>query len=734
MSTTNQRFTWGNDRIALDIVYGDDIPPYLESIRPADASAEPTTFTQPQSIVQISANGAMQGNFGSRYSEMIVGNDLRYVSHDETVGGGKRTLSITLRSERYGLRAVATFVAYDGVAAVTGSVDIVNEGNRPLRLTSVSSMSTYVRLDGDDGRWDVVTGISDWTSENRWRREHLRDYDLVSVLDIHRRNKARAEAAARAAAASGEKVDSRSSSVTSFGNTLTRSSVSSRSTAHDLPQAALVDPVSGRAMIWQVESNGPWLWQLGERMDGFYLVLSGPTDVEHHWHVDLPAGGSFTTVTGTVAVSERELDGAVAELTAYRRHTVRRHVDHEDLPVVFNDYMNTFMGNPTTAKELPLIEEAAKAGVEYYCIDCGWYDEHGDWWPSVGEWKESRTRFPGGLAEVIDHIRANGMKPGIWLEPEVIGVGSPYVSQLPEEAFLHAGGYRLETHLRYLLDLRHPAVRRHLDETVDHLVDDLGVRYFKLDYNVNTGAGTDVDAPSRGEGQLEIDRAYLAWLDGVEDRHPEVTIETCSSGAMRADWETLKRAQLQSTSDQQDYRLYANISASSPMSMLPEQCGNWAYPNADMTIDEIRYTMINGMVGRPYVSGYLTRMSEEQRAEISSALAVYKSIRADVSHSVPFWPTGLPGWRDDAVTVGLRASATRGYLAVWLRPDGGADREVDAVAAPISLGLTGGDADFVSARVLYGGGGEVRWDRTSHTLTVPGAAAPVAYLLELTYE
>ncbi|PJM74592.1 alpha-galactosidase [Bifidobacterium simiarum] len=729
MTATNQRFTWGNDHIALDIVYGDDIPPYIESIRPIGVPASDTAFTQPQSMVQISANGAMQGNFGSRYSEMIIGNDLRYVSHEETLGEGSRTLSVTLRSERYGLRAVAQFTAYDGVAAVTGKVTVTNEGELPLRLTSVSSLSAYVRLDGDDSHWDVVTGISDWTSENRWRRERLRDYDLVSVLDIHRRNKAKAAAAAQAAASAGKKVDSRSSSVTSFGNTLTRSSVSSRSTAHDLPQAALVDPDTGRSLAWQVESNGPWLWQLGERMDGFYLVLSGPTDVEHHWHVDLKRDESFTTVTGMVAVSDRELDGVVGELTAYRRHTVRTHVDHKDLPIVFNDYMNTFMGNPTTAKELPLIEAAAKIGVEYYCIDCGWYDEHGDWWPSVGEWKESRTRFPGGLAEVIDHIRDNGMTPGIWLEPEVIGISSPYVDELPEEAFLHSGGYRLETHLRYLLDLRHPVVRRHLDETVDHLVDDLGIRYFKLDYNVNTGAGTDVDAPSRGEGQLEIDRAYLSWLDGVEDRHPEVTIETCSSGAMRADWETLKRAQLQSTSDQQDYRLYANISASSPMSMLPEQCGDWAYPNADMTIDEVRYTMINGMVGRPYVSGYLTRMSPEQLTEITAALDIYKSIRADIATAVPFWPAGLPGWRDETVALGLRSSRTRGYLAVWVRPDG-----AEASDEPVSLNLHGDDVDFASVRVLYGGNGDIRWDLDSHTLTVPGSTAPVAYLLELDYE
>ena len=42
-------------------------------------------------------------------------------------------------------------------------------------------------------------------------------------------------------------------------------------------------------------------------------------------------------------------------------------------PVIFNDYMNCLFGDPTTDKLIPLIDAAAEAGCEYYCIDCGWY-------------------------------------------------------------------------------------------------------------------------------------------------------------------------------------------------------------------------------------------------------------------------------------------------------------------------------------------------------------------------
>ena len=58
--------------------------------------------------------------------------------------------------------------------------------------------------------------------------------------------------------------------------------------------------------------------------------------------------------------------------------------DDEKLNVVFNDYMNCLMGDPTEEKEKAIIDKAAEMGCEYYCLDCGWYDK-GFWWDRVGE-------------------------------------------------------------------------------------------------------------------------------------------------------------------------------------------------------------------------------------------------------------------------------------------------------------------------------------------------------------
>ncbi|MBW7458281.1 alpha-galactosidase, partial [Paenibacillus sepulcri] len=46
------------------------------------------------------------------------------------------------------------------------------------------------------------------------------------------------------------------------------------------------------------------------------------------------------------------------------------------------------------------------------------------------------------------------------------------------------------------------------------------------------------------------------------------------------------------------------------------------------------------------------------------ALDYYKTIRQDIPEALPFWPLGLPGHKDDWVSLGLRADS-RIYLAVW---------------------------------------------------------------------
>ena len=94
------------------------------------------------------------------------------------------------------------------------------------------------------------------------------------------------------------------------------------------------------------------------------------------------------------------------------------------------------------------------------------------------------------------------------------------MERVPKDWFFQRNGLRVIDEGRYQLDFRHPCVRDHADRVVRRLVEEWGVGYIKMDYNINAGPGTERDADSTGDGLLQHTRAYLDWLDSVFVRYP----------------------------------------------------------------------------------------------------------------------------------------------------------------------------------------------------------------------
>lgn len=607
---------------------------------PPDAPATlsiPGSFVTSHALVDVFTAAEQRARTSQGYVRSAVGERLRYVDHRRT---GQR-LELDQADPSTGIVVTSVFDLSETAAAVRVQHVVKNTGSTPVVVTAVTSAVLGLgETETDLDALDLLWGESEWLAEGRWHEKPLRS--LVPRLDL----KLHAQ-------------DGRGRfSLTSHG---------AWSTGEFLPGGILTDRQTRRALAWQIESSGAWHWEIGQTLTGGFLSLVGPVDTEHHFAERLEPGAIFTSVSVGLAVSDSGRDGALAELTRYRRSLrALRPIDHT-LPIVYNDFMNTLMGDPSTEALEPLIDAAAESGAEYFCIDAGWFAEPGvDWWDGVGEWQPARTRFSGGLGGVIDRIRRRGMVPGLWLEPEVVGITSSLAQSLPAEAFFSRFGERVREHDRFHLDFRHPAAIAHVDATVDRLVLEFGVQYFKLDYNINPGPGTDHGATAAGAGLLAHNRAYRSWLIAAQERHPDVLFESCSSGAMRMDYDLLSVAHLQSTSDQQDYLLYPPIAASAPASMAPEQAGNWAYPSADMTREETIFSLVAGLAGRLYLSGFVDRLSAEQRQLVAEAVLVSKEWRARVAVSVPFWPRGLPGWDDELIAVGLDCQGER-LLAVWNR-------------------------------------------------------------------
>lgn len=636
---------------------------------------------------------------GNKHIVTAPGYLFTYVGMEDTRNEIGRKLVITQEDREVTHTRVETVMQfYDQTSIVRMHNILYNEGKEKQTLEYLSSFC-YTGLE-KEGASSSDEKMRVRIPFNGWQKEmSIREFSFAQV----------------GLAQTQPGVYQRTSQVLEITNT------GNWSTKEYLPLGYVENKEAHTGLFWQIEHNGSWHYEISDQNTHFYVCVSGPTEVQSHWFKELAPGESFTSVPVAVGVCADSFEEAVCELTKYRRKIRRANKDNENLPVIFNDYMNCLFGDPTTEKELPLIDAAADCGCEYYVIDAGWYAP-GEWWDSVGEWQESRERFPGGIKEVTDYIRSKGMIPGVWLELEVMGIHCEKAKSVPDDWFFVRHGKRVYDRSRYQLDFRNPAVIDHVNEVIDRVVREYGVGYIKMDYNIEPGIGTELYAESVGQGMLEHEKAYLNWLDEIFVRYPDLVIENCSSGGLRIDYALLSRYSIQSTSDQEDYRNYATIAANAATGVTPEQAAVWSYPMrlslvgseeeqrilADKGKEEVIYNMINAMLLRIHQSGHLAELSPERKELIKEGIRIYKSIRQDIKDALPFWPLDLAENTDRWVCAGLRTE-NKVYLAVWKREMEGkldnrrrsADCVLEEDCLEIPLNKLPVDVQAMRASILY---------------------------------
>lgn len=200
---------------------------------------------------------------------------------------------------------------------------------------------------------------------------------------------------------------------------------------------------------------------------------------------------------------------------------------------------------------------------------------------------------------------------------------------------------RVINNKRYVLDFRNPDVRAYCRDVVDRLIRDYGCEYFKVDYNVTTGIGSDLCSDSYGDAMLEHYRALYDWNREIFKSYPDLIIETYGSGGQRMDYGMLELFSLQSVSDQTDYLYHSFITANVASALTPEQAGAWVYPYEDDR-EHVIYNVVNGLLLRPYCSGKPWILSPDNRALYREGMDTYKVIRSRTCRMTLFSRWALP--------------------------------------------------------------------------------------------
>ena len=590
------------------------------------------------SFVEIDYLGGKNNKHrGLKHFQTEYSQTHKYVSHKVIENTKGKELIIITRNDV--LEVETHYLLYGSANAVSSFNIVKNISDKPITITFVSSFHQFGVLPINDISTYLYQATNSWHEEAQWQKHKLFDLGIFN------------------------------------GNGFTSmkryclNNTGSWSTKEYLPMLVLENKRKNSATLIQVENNGSWHIELGDFVGQLYLSASGPEFNDSQWLKTLEPNDSFESVHSTLSFG-KDFEETVQEITKARRLMRRQSDDLEKLPVIFNDYMHALWDTQTTETILPLVDVAASVGCEEFCIDAGWFAKGADWWSILGIWKEEPSNFPnGGLKYVIDYIKSKGLKAGLWIEIEAVGVDSPILKEMKDGWLFQTKGINKVNNKRYQLNFANPEVYQYAFNVIDELMRLYNLDYLKIDYNVDSGPGSDYQSDSLGDGLLKHNRAYIRWLNEVMDKYPHLTIENCGSGGCRMDYEMLKYCPIQSTSDQTNYRKYPYLACNVFTACTPEQAAVWSYPLNDhekiMPSNEVVVmNMCNAMLGRIHLASFIYKLPKHQLDLIREGIKYYKSLVNFKKTALPIYPKGTAKFFDKEVVGGL-INKNKIILGVW---------------------------------------------------------------------
>jgi alpha-galactosidase len=408
----------------------------------------------------------------------------------------------------------------------------------------------------------------------------------------------------------------------------------------------------GVRYLGQLAYSGNWEMHFEEYPDGQSLVLEN-LSVSLGMHFDfggplqLAADQSFEFPLVAFTATSGDMDDGANQLHRFQRqYVVPRTPTNNPLLVQFNSWY-PFPGEMNVEQMKRCVDVAGPLGAEVFVLDAGWFSSK-NWSRELGDWTVNRAAYPNGMQELARYVRGKGMKFGIWVEIENLGVDSKTFREHPDWCLTY-NDKPLLIDERCPLNFAKPVVRKWATSVIDRFVRDYGIEWLKIDYNIDVGELFDPPALLARPGEvLYRDRtSYYDWLDEIRSRYPDLVIENCSSGGLRFDLGIIGHTHTTWLSDEVRPKPSVQLAYGSTVEFIPEICNHWMV--GDKKNGEVNLSNPEGwwdfMFRVPMTGqfGISSRVFDWNPALIDRAklnIALYKKIRhaimgADVYHLTP---------------------------------------------------------------------------------------------------
>lgn len=262
--------------------------------------------------------------------------------------------------------------------------------------------------------------------------------------------------------------------------------------------------------------------------------------------ITLGKGEAYSTPEVALVYSDAGIGGMSREFhRLYRKNLINPAYADKPRPVVLNSWESMYF-TLNDKKFAQFIESAKDFGIDTIVMDDGWFGKRDTDNCSLGDWYVDKNKFPHGLKGVIDRCKANGMKFGIWFEPEAVNPDSDLFRAHPDYALGVEGRERRQMRSQYVLDFSRPEVVDCIYEQMKNILTEYDISYVKWDMN---RALTDVVS---AEKYLGFVKGVYALYERLLAAFPGLIIEGCSSGGGRFDPAILYYSPYIWTSDDSD--------------------------------------------------------------------------------------------------------------------------------------------------------------------------------------
>ncbi len=426
---------------------------------------------------------------------------LKYKSHSTDSIDGAKVTSISLADPVYGDEVTLKIAAYGPENVFKTWAEIKNNGKTPVELEKYASAMLHL----DAPAYYLTQFTGEWANEANM---------LTQALHM--------------------------------GKKVLDSKLGSRATMQTLPffQLSLGDKAtetSGEVLTGTLGWLGNFRFTFEVDQNGKLRVISGINPYFSTY--PLAKGETFVTPEFIFTFSDKGTGEASRNFHDWaRRHQVKDGMG--DRMTIYNNWEATqFDFDQKSLTEL--IAKAKDLGVDMFLLDDGWfgnkYPRHSDT-QGLGDWEETKSKLPDGIKALTDAAKANDIKFGLWIEPEMVNPKSELYEKHKDWVITLPNRDEYYFRNQLVLDMSNPKVQDYVFDIVDGLMTRFpDIAYFKWDCNSPI---TNIYSNYEGKNQtkLYVDhvRGLYNVLDRIAAKYPDLPMMLCSGGGGRADYSGLK--------------------------------------------------------------------------------------------------------------------------------------------------------------------------------------------------